>query len=747
MTRALILLIAMLGSMSAADVRWTYLSSATFDLPVPLVKPEPTASLVVDLDKDGDADMLVGSRKAGPALVWYRLEGKRWNRYVIDSDAVRIEAGGAYYDIDADGDLDVVFGADARDNQIWWWENPYPDYAPDKNWTRRIIKNDAGNKHHDQIFGDFDGDKKAELVSWNQRSKALLFFEIPDDPKATQPWPYEVIYSWSDGDEHEGLVAADINLDGKLDIVGGGRWFEHQGGTKFKPHVVDDNYRFSRPLAGQFKTGGRPEIILGPGDNILRLRIYEWTGDAWTNREILPYDVNHGHSLRMGDVDRDGNLDIFTAEMGQWGAQINNPSARMYVFYGDGKGGFRTQLVQEGQGSHEARLGDVDGDGDLDIFGKAFRHNYPRLEIWRNDGSAKGKLALNKWKRHVIDPKRPDRAVWIQAADMDGDGMKDIVTGGWWYKNPGKPAGKWPRADIGEPIQNMSAVYDFDLDGDYDVLGRPVAGSKASADYYLGVNDGAGNFTVRDNPGQAQGDFEQGIKVAWLEKEHEYQVALSWHKADNGVQLLTPPADPATGKWSMRKISEFSQDEDLSVGDIDNDGDNDLNMGTRWLRNDGDGRWSVQMINPVEGDPDRNALVDMNGDGRLDSVVGFEAINKPGKLAWYEQPESLSAEWTEHEIGMPVGPMAMSVTDMDGDGDPDVVLGEHNYEKPATAKLIVFENIDSKSSQWRQHVAHTGDEHHDGALTVDIDGDGDMDIVSIGWSHTNVVVYENLAIR
>jgi hypothetical protein len=153
------------------------------------------------------------------------------------------------------------------------------------------------------------------------------------------------------------------------------------------------------------------------------------------------------------------------------------------------------------------------------------------------------------------------------------------------------------------------------------------------------------------------------------------------------------------------------------------------------------------MVNPVEGDPDRNSLADMNADGRLDSVVGFEAINKPGKLAWYEQPESLTDVWTEHEIGMPVGPMAMSVADMDGDGDPDVVLGEHNYEKPETAKLIVFENVDGKSAEWRQHVVHTGDEHHDGALAIDIDGDGDKDIVSIGWSHTNVVVYENLAIR
>ncbi len=744
--KRIILLSLLLPLLCAAQLRWTHLSSDNFDLPVPHAAPEPTASLVVDIDKDGDDDLIVGSRKAGPSVVWYRLEGKRWNRHIIDDTLNRIEAGGAYHDIDGDGDLDLVFGADAGDNKIWWWENPYPDFDPAKPWNRRLIKNDGGNKHHDQIFGDFDGDGKVELVSWNQRSKSLLLFRIPENPQATEPWPYDVIYTWSDGQEHEGLAAADINLDGKLDIVGGGRWFEHIKGMKFEAHVVDDAYRFSRPLAGQFKKGGRPEIVFGPGDNILRLRIYEWNGEAWTNREILPYDVNHGHSLRMGDIDGDGNLDIFAAEMGQWSGVVDNPNARMYVFHGDGKGDFETQLVQQGQGSHEARLGDVDGDGDLDIFGKAFRHNCPRLDIWRNDGRSTGPLTLNKWKRHVVDAERPHRAIWIQAADMDGDGAKDILTGAWWYKNPGKAAGKWVRSVIGEPIMNMSAVYDSDLDGDYDVLGRPAKASDASADYYLAVNDGSGKFVVREAV-QARGDFEQGIAVARFETGSEYQVALSWHKAGNGVQLLIPPENPAAGKWTMRRISEFSQDEALSAGDIDRDGDRDLLMGTRWLRNDGGGKWSVQMVNPAEGDPDRNQVADINGDGRLDAVAGFEAINIPGKLAWYEQPDSLDSVWAEHEIGMPVGPMAMSAADMDGDGDIDVVVGEHNYKTPETARLIIFENIDGKGAQWRQHVVHTGDEHHDGALAIDIDGDGDMDIVSIGWSHPNVVVYENLAIR
>ena len=40
-----------------------------------------------------------------------------------------------------------------------------------------------------------------------------------------------------------------------------------------------------------------------------------------------------------------------------------------------------------------------------------------------------------------------------------------------------------------------------------------------------------------------------------------------------------------------------------------------------------------------------------------------------------------------------------------------------------------------------------GDEHHDGAVPVDIDGDGDTDVVSIGWTHSDVLVYENPGAR
>jgi hypothetical protein len=727
------------AALSSSALEWTHLSSANGDLPAPSNATQQTASLILDVDKDGVSDFVIGSRAPGPSLVWYQRNTNGWTKYLIDDTVLNIEAGGAFCDIDGDGDLDVVMGGDGQSNQVWWWENPYPSYDPDTPWTRRVIKNSGANKHHDQIFGDFDGDGQDELVFWNQHAKKLLMADIPADPKNTQPWSYTEIYSWSAGSEHEGLAQADINGDGKVDIVGGGRWFEHNGGTSYAPHVIDDSQRFTRAAAGQLKAGGRPEVVFVAGDGVGPLKWYEWTGSEWVGHDLLGFDVDHGHSLAVADMDGDGHLDVFCAEMRLDGG---NADAKMWVFLGDGDVNFTQTEVATGYGNHESKIGDLDGDGDLDILGKPYNWETPRVDIWLNGGTG---LALDRWERHVVDSEKPWQSLFIVSADVDGDGRQDILTGGWWYQNPGSSGGAWTRHTIGSPLNNMAAVYDFDSDGDVDVLGTEGQGSESNPDFVWARNEGSGAFTVLGNVESGDGDFLQGVAVGRFQGGDHLEVALSWHMAGKGVQRLTVPANPSSDTWTWDQVSLTSQDEGLSADDIDGGGDLDLLLGTKWLRND-ETSWTLFTLNGTSGEPDRNHLADINRDGRLDAVVGFEAISTLGKLAWYEQGSAATSTWTERVIADVIGPMSLDVADMDGDGDVDVVVGEHNLSDPSSAKLYVFENEDGQGGSWTEHVVYTGDEHHDGAQVVDIDGDGDLDIISIGWSHDRVLLYENKAI-
>jgi hypothetical protein len=714
---------------ATSSIKWNHLSSKNEQIPTPGPSTQQTASLVLDIDRDGINDFIIGSRQKGPSIFWYRRVAEGWKKYLVEDNTLPIEAGGAFHDLDRDGDLDLVFGADSSNNQVWWWENPYPNYAPNTSWKRREIKNTGANKHHDQIFGDFDGDGTAELVFWNQKADKLFLADIPSDPKNTQPWSYTEIFASSS--ESEGLAQADLDGDGKLDIVGGGRWFKYDGQGRYQPNIIDDDQTFTRAAAGQLKKGGRPEVVFVVGDGRGRLKWYEWTDKSWLGHDLLGFDVDHGHSLEVIDLDNDGNLDIFCAEMRLNG---ENSDAKMWFFLGDGHGNFTKTEVAKGLDNHESKVADLDGDGDLDILGKPYNWETPRLDIWLNN---------QKWQRHVIDSDKPWRSIFIISADLDGDGNEDIITGGWWYKNPGSPRGVWKRNFLGTPLNNMAAVYDFDEDGDLDVLGTEGKGSNANANFVWARNDGSGSFTILNNISKGDGDFLQGVAVARFQGE-QLQVALSWHAGGKGIQMLTIPSNPDRETWSWRRISAISQDEALSTGDIDLDGDIDLLLGTKWLRNDGSS-WSPYTLNSTSSSPDRNRLADINGDGKLDAVVGFEAISRKGKLVWYEQPGSATGKWTEHAIAQVIGPMSLDVADTDGDGDLDVVVGEHNLSNPATAKLYIFENTKGTGTNWSEHLVYTGDEHHDGAQLVDIDRDGDLDIISIGWNHEQVVLYENKA--
>jgi hypothetical protein len=366
---------------------WKHLSSKHGDLPEPNGGKEQTACVVFDIDQDGAADIVIAERTRAPAIIWLRRTRTGWEKYVIDDSQQRPEAGGCAYDVDRDGDLDLIIGGDYRSDELWWYENPAPKFDPRTPWKRRIIKKGGGKAHHDHVVADFQGTGKPQLMFWNQGARKLSMAQIPDNPRDVDAWPLTEILDTSmvkTAIKQEGMAAFDVDGDGQADLLAGIYWFKHRGGSKFEPIQIADHP--GRIAAGHFRPGKVAQIVLGPGDGNGPLWLLECRGDpsdskSWARRRLLARDLIAGHTLAVADINADGKLDIFCAEMHTPG---NKAKCTAWILYGDGQGNFRVQQLSVGICNHDSRVADVDGDGRLDIITKPYTWDAPRLDVWLN---------------------------------------------------------------------------------------------------------------------------------------------------------------------------------------------------------------------------------------------------------------------------------------------------------------------------------------------------------------------------
>jgi len=383
-----------------SQVSWVHLSTSTGEIEAPNGGDQQTSSAVADFDNDGINDFCISERTKAPALVWYNRTIKGWKKYVVEDEILFIEAGTATCDLDGDGDLDIIAGGDSQTNQVWWWENPFPDFNLSGRWNRYLIRNSGGNKVHDQIIGDFDGDGKKDLVFWAQGDQTLYFTRIPAEPKKLKKWKLIPVFkyssdsqmeqygsypAWKKINEHEGLSVTDIDGDGVQDIIGGGMWFKYLGDNKFMFNLIDASYTFSRVATGQLIKGGRPEVVLVVGDGRAPMYMYKYQAGTWVKNEILP-EVSNGHTLAIIDFDKDSNMDIWYAEMTLDG----HTGAVSRILLGDGKGHFpKDIIISKGIDLHDSEITDLDGDGDLDILGKPYNGDAPGVNVWLQNGTGK----------------------------------------------------------------------------------------------------------------------------------------------------------------------------------------------------------------------------------------------------------------------------------------------------------------------------------------------------------------------
>ena len=147
----------------------------------------------------------------------------------------------------------------------------------------------------------------------------------------------------------------------------------------------------------------------------------------------------------------------------------------------------------------------------------------------------------------MIDTDRPGRANFIFEMDVNRDGLTDIITGKFWYENPGTISGTWSRYGIGAPLEDAIAMYDFDGDGDQDLFGTAGATIPPEDSNWFPMvwarNDGAADFTILDNIADdlvlANDDPVESAVISRFVEGGPVEVVVTWD--DSRHPIATTP--------------------------------------------------------------------------------------------------------------------------------------------------------------------------------------------------------------
>lgn len=308
-------------------------------------------------------------------IFWY--ENPSWERHEV-AHAPDLSVGGSLGDITGNGRPDLVAGQNLFQHDLWWFEVPDD---PREKWTRRLITDDF-EKYHDTTVADVDGDGENEVVALSQESSTVFYYDIPEDPRR-EPWPVVNRHVITDNLNVEGLAVTDLDGDGVAEIVAGPNVFHRSENDTWEHEVIAEGWDWTRLAVADVDGDGDEEVVLVEGDIPYkadrRARLGVFDPPEWS-LTLLHENLSNPHSLQIADFNDDGAPDIYVAEMGL--EPGHDP--RHILFHNDGSGGFESERLGIGIPTHEAKAVDLDGDGRLDIVGKAFTERH--VDAWFNEG-------------------------------------------------------------------------------------------------------------------------------------------------------------------------------------------------------------------------------------------------------------------------------------------------------------------------------------------------------------------------
>jgi hypothetical protein len=318
-----------------------------------------------------------------------------------------------------------------------------PTIAEEKHLLRTFETKQLEEKFYSEAatFGDLNNDKKIDLVA------GPFWYEGPEFKKKhayNQPKAYNVAkYS-----EYFVMFVDDLNGDQWNDILVIGfpgkdaSWFENPKGKngQWTRHTVFDVVDNESPTWADITGDGKKELVCNH-EQYLGYAMPDWNApeQSWTFHPISGRNAsyrNFTHGLGVGDLNQDGHTDVI--EKNGWWEQ----PAKLD---GDPEWKFHRVKFSDQEGGAQMHAYDVDGDGLNDVVTSIGAHHYG-LSWFRQEQAAKSEKPkeIRFTEQRIMGTKPADNPYGlaitqphaVDLVDMNGDGLKDIITGKRWWNQP-----------------------------------------------------------------------------------------------------------------------------------------------------------------------------------------------------------------------------------------------------------------------------------------------------------------------
>lgn len=356
-----------------------------------------------------------------------------------------------------------------------------------------------------------------------------------------------------------------------------------------------------------------------------------------------------------------------------------------------------------------------------------------------------------------------DHAEGISLLDMNGDGHPDLLSGAYWYENPGPNGGEWKQhqfRSVGFHGEFVSDCGEWIVDVDHDGLPDLITAGW--------ITNGLMWFRNPGPQATAAGTQWQGEKItdsfdteggafADINGDGKPDVALA-HYNHSGVLWV----DFSNKTPRVHHVGGREQDgHGIGIADINGDGKPDLLTPYGWFEqidaNNDKWQWHGDWQLGDAGFPVLG--YDVNHDGKLDLIYGQ---GHGYGLYWLEQAGTARApRWIRHTIDESFSQShALLLADLDGDGIPELVTGKryrgHSGGDPGSYDpVVVYAYKLPTKAQIAGHASdpaftrYTLSENGTASagtqfIAADLDGDGDLDLASAGKLGAHVL--ENLRV-